>query len=217
MRKNIQAVFTAFIAGRSLTVGSVSTDGDTLFSYATPMVSKMYGGLSVSAFAVNTTKYSPTTSQHQASLRALLTEHIAINALPCDIIQVGGLPFGCSRRDLRDRADDEAATRPEDMTVEQLYAELTHYTMNDIENACPLFFSKSAMRFFNSRILDGIYQATGGVYFVTSERYEQEPRNYRVRRFDPVLKSIDTVGGPFRHYTTAGQARKEAQRLAEGK
>lgn len=50
------------------------------------------------------------------------------------------------------------------------------------------FFDASAMRFFNSRVLEGIYPVDGWettegarFLFVTSERYEDEPRRYSVR------------------------------------
>ena len=53
------------------------------------------------------------------------------------------------------------------------------------------FFSSRTMRFFNSRILSAYYPVESNVdadgaargYFVTSERYDDEPRRYSVRRF----------------------------------
>ena len=46
------------------------------------------------------------------------------------------------------------------------------------ERAGHHFFERGSMRFFNSRILDGVY---GGRYFITSERFERKPRRYTIR------------------------------------
>lgn len=72
------------------------------------------------------------------------------------------------------------------------------------------FFDAATMRFFNSRVLDGVY---GGRYFVTSERYGSEPRYYTVRVYDPETGSVDTVGD-FQAFATARQAIRFAKELA---
>lgn len=97
------------------------------------------------------------------------------------------------------------------------------------------FFDAATMRFFNSRLLEGVYPAesnvgkwdarTGNVfYFVTSERYEDlysdpEPRHYTVRRMtltavrdDRPGVDIETVGD---YHATAYQARKAAGEAAQ--
>lgn len=96
------------------------------------------------------------------------------------------------------------------------------------------FFDADTMRFFNSRLLEGVYPAetnngkwvarTGNVfYFVTSERYDStyggpEPRHYTVRRMtltavrdDRPGVDIETVGD---YHASAYQARKAAQEAA---
>ena len=98
------------------------------------------------------------------------------------------------------------------------------------------FFDAATMRFFNSRLLEGVYPAesnigkwdarTGNVfYFVTSERYDStyggpEPRHYSVRRMtltavrdDRPAVHIDIVED-FYALPTANQARKAAQEAA---
>jgi len=57
------------------------------------------------------------------------------------------------------------------------------------------FFDADAMRFFNSRISTKVYESkTKGVYyFVTSEKYKEEPRRYTVRKFVEETGSIDTL------------------------
>lgn len=71
------------------------------------------------------------------------------------------------------------------------------------------WFSRDTMRFFKSRVLEGVY---GGRYFVTSERYSMDhPRLYTVRRADDD-GSIATVGG-FQRWRTAALARAAAKRI----
>lgn len=46
------------------------------------------------------------------------------------------------------------------------------------------FFDDDTMKFFNSRVLSDLYRVDDSRgYFVTSERYEDEPRTYSVRRY----------------------------------
>jgi len=60
------------------------------------------------------------------------------------------------------------------------------------------FFDKDTLRFFKSRILETVYQGPGGIYFVTSERFEfrddSHKRGYTVRKFTPKTFSVDTAG-----------------------
>jgi hypothetical protein len=58
------------------------------------------------------------------------------------------------------------------------------------EDAGHYFFSEDTMRFFRSRVLDEVYEGPGGVFFVTSEQFEDSaghlwPRKYKVRQFNP--------------------------------
>lgn len=58
------------------------------------------------------------------------------------------------------------------------------------------FFDPATMRFFKSRVVSA--RLHDGGFFITSEQYEDEPRHYRVRRFDaadPI--DIETVGDPL--------------------
>lgn len=77
------------------------------------------------------------------------------------------------------------------------------------------FFSPETMRFFRSRVVDGIIS---GQYFVTSEKREGERRLYTVRRFTVAEDGsvrFDTVG-EFGRWRTADRAKREAWTLALG-
>jgi hypothetical protein len=77
------------------------------------------------------------------------------------------------------------------------------------------FFSPDTMRFWNSRVLPDVYQGPGGVYFITSERFDAKaPRLYTVRRFYPETGSIKTVGGFYG--MSRPEAVREAVRFARG-
>jgi hypothetical protein len=94
----------------------------------------------------------------------------------------------------------------------------THYDLALIKtanrSAGRYFFSPDSMRFFRSRISERVHQGPGGIYFVTSEQYDDRcPRLYSVRRFLPDGADIDTVGS-FQEHATAYRAHAEAARLA---
>jgi hypothetical protein len=77
------------------------------------------------------------------------------------------------------------------------------------------FFSDGAMRFFNSRVGDTVFQGNGGVFFVTSEQYDYNTdRKYTVREFNPETGNINTVGD-FNELTYQ-QARAKAKYCARG-
>ncbi len=77
------------------------------------------------------------------------------------------------------------------------------------------FFDVDTMRFFNSRILPTVHQGRYGVYFVTSERFDENtPRRYTVRRFDPATGKVDTVGN-FQGHRRAIVARSVAWHCAK--
>tara|TARA_Y100000310_G_scaffold266309_1_gene277761 strand:- start:1055 stop:1372 length:318 start_codon:yes stop_codon:yes gene_type:complete len=63
------------------------------------------------------------------------------------------------------------------------------------------FFSKETMAFFDSRICEGVY---GGVYFITSERFENSkgrgPRRYTIRIANED-GTISMVGSFLEHNT----------------
>ena len=80
------------------------------------------------------------------------------------------------------------------------------------------FFDRNTMDFFNSRIESGIYRTgprTG--YFVTSELFEEDPRDYTVRRYGPENSvpwgGISTVD-EFCRMATRSAARDAARELA---
>ena len=94
-------------------------------------------------------------------------------------------------------------------------------------HAGSFFFSAATMRFFNSRVLKGVYpggdsKAVPGAefYFVTSEAYDDAPRHYTVRRAvlgtqrdDRPAIDIATVG---EHHATPAEARRAARELVAG-
>jgi hypothetical protein len=87
------------------------------------------------------------------------------------------------------------------------------WTINDIKTAVLVrgshWFDPDTMRFFKTRVLEGVYQGAGGVYFVTSEKGPSEARKYSVRKFTPDTADISTVG-EFNEMTRA-QAIKAAK------
>ena len=55
------------------------------------------------------------------------------------------------------------------------------------------FFKKETINFFNTVFESGIIQGPGGVFFVTSEQYfEDYPKLYKVRQYNPVTNRIMT-------------------------
>ena len=76
------------------------------------------------------------------------------------------------------------------------------------------FFEASTMRFFKSRILPHVYSGPGGVYFVTSEQFdEKSPRLYTVRQFMPHTGDIKTCGEFYA--MKQAEAQDTAKRLAK--
>ena len=80
------------------------------------------------------------------------------------------------------------------------------------------FFDKGTMSFFRSRVESGIYRTgprTG--YFVTSEQFEDEPREYTVRAYKPedgvTAGGISTVDGLY-GMATLDEARDAARERA---
>lgn len=69
-RKNVLEVFRCFAIGKSKRGNTVSTDGETLYSYALPLASRVFGSL----IAVVPWSAAPsmTTKQHLSSLRAAI-------------------------------------------------------------------------------------------------------------------------------------------------
>jgi len=56
-------------------------------------------------------------------------------------------------------------------------------TMSEIEKSVPLWFAPGAMRFFSSRIESDAIEGPGGIYFITSEQFDEFfPRLYSVRK-----------------------------------
>lgn len=90
------------------------------------------------------------------------------------------------------------------------------YTINKIQDEMNRsgshWWDRDSMRFFGTRVSEKVYQGSGGVYFVTSEKPPHGARSYSVRRYDPAEKSIDTVGEFCS--MTRDHAHREAARLA---
>ena len=83
--------------------------------------------------------------------------------------------------------------------------------ISEAETAGSHFFTRGAMRFFDSRILVKVY---GGCYFITSERdnyRDSNPRFYTIRKYEGGL-GIETVG-EFCQYATKAQAESAIKKL----
>ena len=74
------------------------------------------------------------------------------------------------------------------------------------------FFSRDTMKFFNSHIEPRVYSGIGGTFFVTSEKFQDQPRTWKVRRFEPTGR-VYTEGGS---YHTKANAQLAAKGLAQG-
>ena len=88
MRKNTRQTVEAFLEGKARRpANSIWTNGDHIWSYGTMLVERH--PTDPRSLVFNATKYSPTTSQHQRGLRAVLEKqyHLTI---------VTGCPFGVS-------------------------------------------------------------------------------------------------------------------------
>lgn len=114
------------------------------------------------------------------------------------------------------------------------------YSIDDLRKAASdlgsHYFDRDTMRFFNSRVLEGIYrpsisESPRAGLFVTSERQDwpyEAPgqRLYSVRRFtitrtvrEGTNYDIDVIEfgtvGEFQQYTTARAAKRAAQSIAD--
>jgi hypothetical protein len=100
-------------------------------------------------------------------------------------------------------------------TKPYMRGDFPYRSIDDIQYANRLggwfFFEASSMRFFRSRIADGIH---GGRYFVTSEQFDyQSPRLYTVREALPSGR-VESVS-EFQAFTSLRQARRAADQYAE--
>lgn len=90
MRKNTRTVAEAWEDDRTSSgQRSIWTDGVHIYSYGTCIAARVP---KTRTLILNGTKYSPTTSQHQAGLRLSLGDYIAG--------ETDGLDIGCTSRDV---------------------------------------------------------------------------------------------------------------------
>ncbi len=94
-------------------------------------------------------------------------------------------------------------------------------TMHDIKQAVPNFFARDTMRFFRSKIESGPLIGPGGIYFLTSEQFDDEfPRLYTVRHLvaSGTGANTHTVKShpAFQHFEDKTEARAHAKDLAKG-
>ncbi len=72
------------------------------------------------------------------------------------------------------------------------------YTINTIQDemtaAGSHWWDAGAMRYFQSRVSEKVYQGPGGIYFVTSEKGATGRRGYSVRQYHPRATDVDTIG-----------------------
>ena len=99
------------------------------------------------------------------------------------------------------------------------HAITTCYGVDDIKRNCEFagshFFDKSAMRFFNSRLLDQVYHVPNSkdLYFITSEQFidhttgDKQPRLYTIRKYNHETIQIETIG-EFQQYSSVYNAKK---------
>ena len=92
-------------------------------------------------------------------------------------------------------------------TIRPFFNETGIYDISDLERKhVGHFFSKDAMKFFSSRVVDEVFPSRGKVYFITSEKFDyKSPRLFTVRVLDLESRRIDTIG-EFQAYETRTQA-----------
>ena len=83
------------------------------------------------------------------------------------------------------------------------------------KNVKQFFFSPATMRFFKSRVLDGIYKIPSEdlVLFVTSEKGLTDVREYCVRSFDVHTSYCDALID--HRYSTAREAKRDAKKMSK--
>jgi hypothetical protein len=78
------------------------------------------------------------------------------------------------------------------------------------EAAGQFYFSRDTMRMFKSRVLSEVFPTEDGALFITSERKDNGPRRYSVRRYFEADGSVENVG-EFQAHRTIYQAKKAAR------
>jgi len=80
--------------------------------------------------------------------------------------------------------------------INEFYNKHNIWSVNDIDRRHRgHFFSPSAMKFFNSRVIQDVFCGVNNCYFVTSERYDaNSPRLFTLRKYDPSTDNFETVG-----------------------
>jgi len=90
------------------------------------------------------------------------------------------------------------------------------YTINMIQEemtaAGSHWWDRGSMRFFRCRVGGKVYQGEGGLFFVSSEKHNGDPRQYTVRQYHPDTKLIGTIGD-FNSLSRS-QAHRQAAKLA---
>ena len=104
------------------------------------------------------------------------------------------------------------------MATEQRYTRIEEIERAN-DRAGYHYFEPATMRFFDSRVLSGVYD---GRFFITSERfkmyeprYRVDPRMYTIREAFPDGQ-IDTVGA-FQAFGSAATAKRWAQRVIDAR
>lgn len=77
------------------------------------------------------------------------------------------------------------------------------------------WFERDTMKAFKSKIYGSVYCGTNGVFFVSSEQFMDNPREYSVRQFHPATGIVETYGN-LGGYRTKAQAVAAAKRVADG-
>lgn len=75
------------------------------------------------------------------------------------------------------------------------------------------FFTKSTMKFFNSRVQGDVFPTPHGAVFVTSERYEDHARLYTTHHINENTGKVTTLGA-FQEFKSRSGALSAAKRRA---
>lgn len=109
MRKNTQDAIAAFRrcqpSPRSRQGSAIWTDGETLFSYRTPLMTALrcWDGARSFTYVLNRTRYSVTTTIHQNGLAEYFRGS--------DVLEVDDVPRGCSVATLVERGKGASMAR----------------------------------------------------------------------------------------------------------
>ena len=88
-------------------------------------------------------------------------------------------------------------------------------SINEIKKYIPKWFSVNNIRFFKSRYPEYAYKKDNKAYFVSSEKYLDEPRKYTTRVFDFQTLILNNIG-EFQEFNNNNEATRTLMKHLKG-